>query len=239
MAKIKKAVRKAMGFTLIELLVVIAIIAILAAMLLPALSQARAKARQAGCLSILKQAGLALIMYCNDNEDYIPPMTDESSNVAYYWMAKLGPYLNTPGYGTSAQLTFGYNWMKCPSAPQAPGQCYGALCDFEGGVGVSGNVGPFTIPAYGFPQKKLTRMTPDTVMIGDTYGWYAIDNYAPTVDQDLDGVNDSFHTAEVFKYNRMSARHSNGFCFVFADGHAQWLSVSNFFADWTKYTKQN
>ena len=58
MARIRKAVRKAMGFTLIELLVVIAIIAILAAMLLPALSQAREKARQAACMSNLKQMGL-------------------------------------------------------------------------------------------------------------------------------------------------------------------------------------
>ena len=64
------------GFTLVELLVVIAIIAVLAAILFPVFARAREKARQASCLSNLKQMGLAMAMYCQDYDGKFPWAVD-------------------------------------------------------------------------------------------------------------------------------------------------------------------
>ena len=63
---------RAGGFTLIELLIVIAIIAILAAILFPVFAQAREKARQTSCVSNLRQLGMAMMMYVQDNDDTYP-----------------------------------------------------------------------------------------------------------------------------------------------------------------------
>src|ERR1700691_6768799 len=72
MNDIKPQAPRARAFTLIELLVVIAIIAILAALLLPALSKARAQASQTYCKNNCKQLGLSMAMYCGDNNDVYP-----------------------------------------------------------------------------------------------------------------------------------------------------------------------
>ena len=86
--------RKPIGFTLIELLVVIAIIAILAAILLPALNSARERGRSASCVSNLKQLGTSLNGYQADYEDYNPYANVEISGWYSSWFIALAPYCN-------------------------------------------------------------------------------------------------------------------------------------------------
>jgi len=124
------------GFTLIELLVVVAIIAILAAMILPVLRKARAKAEGAVCISNLKQIGQVIAMYCADWNDRLPYQgtVDYPGAGKGNWLTLTLPYM---GYQEGTRKT--PDMLRCPSVA-VPNAAWGTLFP---------EVPPFTDPYWG------------------------------------------------------------------------------------------
>jgi prepilin-type N-terminal cleavage/methylation domain-containing protein/prepilin-type processing-associated H-X9-DG protein len=208
------------GFTLIELLVVVAIIAILAAMLLPALSQARERARQAVCVNNLKQIGVATEMYIQDYDNWLPVFIIAGglfdgmvSNEGRSWWVLLAPYLNIPVWsfwalGNTADGLSNSVSFSCPSQsftyPRPRPISYAPSIYIYGLSDISPGRTGTKITSIRYPSRKVWLM--------DSNGW--------------DGNPRYFHPY-LFVANHIAGfRHNNGSNHLFFDGHVRWISLT-------------
>jgi prepilin-type N-terminal cleavage/methylation domain-containing protein/prepilin-type processing-associated H-X9-DG protein len=236
---------KIAGFTLIELLVVIAIIALLAAILFPVFARARENARRASCQSNLKQIGLGMIQYAQDNDERLP--------IAYYVMSGWGKG-NIYWTESIYPYTKSYQIYRCPDVNTADStkfynSCAPASCS-AGSYYVDYNVN--TIDPYsnaginGLPNYPSSFSRRPVMWTNGTLGTVPP---ATLVSMDQTSTTiltyDANDATQVYKYRTggpniigptssivSPERHFNGTNWLFVDGHVKWIQLNNVDAHW-------
>ncbi len=198
--------RKHQGFTLIELLVVIAIIAILAAILFPVFARARAKARQTSCLSNMKQCVLAMLMYTNDNDGYMPGRTQTPTGYLYY-PQQCAPYLAADEIRYCSAVKGG--WGNQPHFP-----AINMAWEYFG----SG--ARYTIEAFDYPTKTVVLWEGWSCNGNNPYVqyWMMADPYRGGRPSAAEGCGTLEKEAPSW-----NLPHNEGTNAGFPDGHAKWI----------------
>jgi prepilin-type N-terminal cleavage/methylation domain-containing protein/prepilin-type processing-associated H-X9-DG protein len=214
------------AFTLIELLVVIAIIAILAAMLLPVLSRAKLTALQTSCLNNLKQLGLSVVLYDNDNKGY--PL--RGGNNAQ-WPAALVPYYKNTNilacpseialYGTllgnTAVGTYpGYEADNAPNSYIMNGWNDAFPNDWSGG-GYNGTVCFLTDNMMLYPS--------ETVIVGERRHSDQNDFWMDILENENGGLNNLIYSVQHARHGNTQPTASGGSNYLFADGSVHYLKI--------------
>jgi len=221
------------GFTLIELLVVVAIIAILASMLLPALGKAKAKGKAIQCINNLKQVGIAMILYSDEYDGYIP------RGNGYPWFLCYMPYMPEGGKDKDFRQVRIYRCASYPNKDSKRQQIITYVINawkFTGPTDKVGSeqVGPSKLTGFQVPS--------DTIHLTDNENgaWRPIVTGYQDAITDLNDVWSPSHLpysegATVRRLNperRVAAnRHNEGANSAFLDGHARFLKARSIVID--------